>query len=361
MRARRALPIAVAAVLSAAALSSPARADSHDDAEADAAIKRGVELRRHAKDQDALEEFRKAYALVKSARALAQIGLAEQALGRWVDAENDLAEAMASKSDPWIRKNLSTLNGAVDVIRKHLGSLDVIGPAGAELLIDGRVAGTLPLAKPARVPIGSLTIEVKKDGFFPATRPVSIAAGELTRESVDLQPQPVAPAVRTPPVVTPAEGGATPGPLPGIPGHTEPVSTHPYDQPEHAGGAQRTLAWVAAGGALAGVGVGIGALLLHNSKLDDANHVPCNIMSDGTVSPPNAADGPRCQNLANSADQAKVGSIIAFSAAGALAITSAILFVTTTSSSSSSSSHSSSTLVCAPSLFTASASCQLRF
>ena len=167
MRARRALPIAVAAVLSAAALSSPARADSHDDAEADAAIKRGVELRRHAKDQDALEEFRKAYALVKSPRALAQVGLAEQALGRWVDAENDLAEAMASKSDPWIRKNLSTLNGAVDVIRKHLGSLDVIGPAGAELLIDGHSAGTLPLAKPARVPIGSLTIEVQEGRLLP--------------------------------------------------------------------------------------------------------------------------------------------------------------------------------------------------
>ena len=156
---------------------------------------------------------------------------------------------MASKTDPWIRKNLSTLNGAVDVIRKHLGSLDVIGPAGAELLIDGRAAGTLPLAKPARVPIGSLTIEVKKDGFFPATRPVSIAAGELTRESVDLQPQPVAPTVRTPSRRAdrgrrhgrPAVGNplATPGRCPRI----------PTTQPEHSGGVQRTLAWVTAGGA----------------------------------------------------------------------------------------------------------------
>ena len=100
---------------------------------------------------------------------------------------------MSSKNDPWIRKNVATLNGAVDVIRKHLGSLDVIGPAGAELLVDGHSAGKLPLAKPARVPIGSLTIEVKKEGFFAATRPVSIAAGELTRESVDLQPLPAAP------------------------------------------------------------------------------------------------------------------------------------------------------------------------
>jgi len=354
--ARRALPIAVAAVLAAAAApSSPVRAESRDEAEADAAVKRGVELRRHAKDQEALEEFRKAYALVKSARALAQIGLAEQALGRWVDAENDLGEAMTSKSDPWIRKNLSTLNGAVDVIRKHLGSLDVIGPAGAELLIDGRVAGTLPLAKPARVPIGSLTIEVKKDGFFPATRPVSIAAGELTRESVDLNPQAVAPAVRTPPAVTPAEGGGTAGPLAGIPGHTEPVSTRPDDQPEHSGGAQRTLAWVAAGGTVLGAGVGVASLLIWQSKESDLKTNMCMVNSGAGT-----ASSDQCAALATSRDKWRVGTIVGFSAAGALAITSAILFATS-SSSSSSSSRSGSMLVCAPSLFTASASCQLRF
>ena len=123
---------------------------------------------------------------------------------------------------------------------------------------------------------------------------------------------------------------------------------------------QRTLAWVTAGVALAGVGAGVAELLIHNSKLNEADGVPCNIMSNGTVAPPNAMDGDRCKSLADSADQAKVGSIIAFSAAGALAITSAILFVTS-SSSSASASHSGSTLVCAPSLFTASATCQLRF
>ena len=351
--AHRVLPIAIAAVLASAALASPARAGSSDEAEADAAIKRGVELRRHAKDQEALEEFRKAYALVKSARALAQIGLAEQALGRWADAENDLGEAMASKTDPWIRKNLSTLNGAVDVIRKHLGSLDVIGPAGAELLIDGRSAGTLPLSKPARVPIGSLTIEVKKDGFFPATRPVSIAAGELTRESVDLQPQPVAPVARKPEVL---DGGNGPGPgLAGIPaggGGGEQNPHPPGDQPEHAsGGAPRTLAWVAAGGAVVSTGVGVASLLIWQSKESDLKNNNC------VIDPNHAsANTDQCANLATSRDRWRAGTIIGFSAAGALAITSTILFLT-----SSAAPHSSTTLVCAPSLLTASATCQLRF
>ncbi len=352
MRARRALPIVVAAVLSVA-IASPARAQSHDDAEADAAIKRGVELRRHAKDQEALEEFRKAYALVKSPRALAQIGLAEQALGRWADAENDLGEAMGSKGDPWIRKNVTTLNGAVEVIRKHLGSLDVMGPAGAELLIDGRVGGTLPLPKPARVPIGSLTIEVRKDGFFPATRPVSIAAGELTRESVDLQPMPAAPPVVRPPAQPPEAAH-----LPGIPGGDveHPALHPPDDQPDHAGGGwQRTAAWSTAGVALAGAGAGVAFLLIHNSKLTDANNVPCHI-SNGTVSPTDPTESNHCLDLANSADQARIGSIVAFAAAGALAITSTLLFVT-----SSSPPHSGVALVCAPTLLTAGATCRVRF
>jgi hypothetical protein len=345
MCARRALPIAVAVVLSAMA-ASPARADSHDDAEADAAIKRGVELRRHAKDQDALEEFRKAYALVKSPRALAQVGLAEQALGRWADAENDLAEAMASKSDPWIRKNLSTLSGAVDVIRNHLGSLDVIGPAGAELLINGHSAGTLPLAKPVRLPIGSLTIEVRKEGFFPVTRPVSVAAGELTRESVDLQPVPA-----KPPAIV--QGGGIEPPPPPLP--------PPPPPDDHAGGSwQRTLAWIAGGGAVVGIGVGVVELLIKQSKDSDLKSNNCTINSStGTAS------SDMCASLATSRDSARIAAIVGFSAGGALAIASALLFVTSSPSSShaSSSSPARTALVCAPSLLAggATATCQLRF
>jgi len=48
---------------------------------ADAAIRRGVDLRRQGQDDQALQEFKKAYELSPSPRALAQIGLAEQALG----------------------------------------------------------------------------------------------------------------------------------------------------------------------------------------------------------------------------------------------------------------------------------------
>lgn len=132
---------------------------------ADAAIRRGVDLRRQGQDDQALQQFKKAYELSPSPRALAQIGLAEQALGRWVDAETHLEAALGSKRDTWIQKNGAILRGALDAIAKHLGNVQVLGePVGAEVLIQGKVVGHLPMVSPSRVPIGDAQIEVRHPG-----------------------------------------------------------------------------------------------------------------------------------------------------------------------------------------------------
>src|SRR5262245_38202257 len=70
---------------------------------AEAAIKRGIELRKKGDDEQALREFTQAYQLSKSPRALAQMGVAEQALGRWVDAEVHVERALQASSDGWIQ------------------------------------------------------------------------------------------------------------------------------------------------------------------------------------------------------------------------------------------------------------------
>jgi hypothetical protein len=70
--------------------------------DADVLIKPGVELRREGKDQVALEEFRPAFDVAPTPRALAQIALAEEALGRWIDAEAHIGKARG-RAGPWIR------------------------------------------------------------------------------------------------------------------------------------------------------------------------------------------------------------------------------------------------------------------
>ena len=63
-------------------------AEGSASAQEEALIKHGLELREKHDDEGALAEFQRAYQLSKGGRALAQIALAEQALGRWVDARD---------------------------------------------------------------------------------------------------------------------------------------------------------------------------------------------------------------------------------------------------------------------------------
>ena len=91
-------------VLAATALPSVARADEVDDW-----IDRGIELRRVRKDGEALEFFRRAYQARPAPRTRAQMALAEQALGRWIEAETDLAETLRTQGDTWVDKNRDKL------------------------------------------------------------------------------------------------------------------------------------------------------------------------------------------------------------------------------------------------------------
>src|SRR5262249_720649 len=102
-------------------------------AEAERAIKNGVALRAQGKHAEALEEFKKAYGIAPTPRALAQIGLAEQALGRWLEAEEHVSKAMESASDPWIKSKTGPLKDALETIREHLGDLEIEGPDGADI------------------------------------------------------------------------------------------------------------------------------------------------------------------------------------------------------------------------------------
>ena len=95
----------------------------------------GLEMRRRGDDRGALGEFQKSYRTAPLPRTLAQIGMAEQALGRWVDAEAHLTEAMKSTTNPWIVKNRELLEQSLSNVAGHLGSIAVDGPKGATLEI----------------------------------------------------------------------------------------------------------------------------------------------------------------------------------------------------------------------------------
>src|SRR5262249_17945372 len=75
--------------------------------------------------------------------------------------------------------------------RPHLGSLEVLGnPEGAEVVVDGRVVGKLPLPQPVRVNAGTVAVEVRAHGYLTIARSPAVAAGERTRGGVTRQAQP---------------------------------------------------------------------------------------------------------------------------------------------------------------------------
>jgi hypothetical protein len=76
--------------------------------------------------------FKKVHAEHPSARTLAQMGLAEGSLQRWVDAEGHLTAALAAHGTPWIenRRNREALEQALAAVRGHIGTLLVVGTPG---------------------------------------------------------------------------------------------------------------------------------------------------------------------------------------------------------------------------------------
>ena len=170
------------------------RPDGAGDAET--LTKRGLELRRERRDAEALQQFRHAYTLQPSPRLLAQIALAEQALGRWIDAASHLHESLGA-TDPWIDRNRGLLESGLAAIEGHLGRLEVVADApGAELWVnDARVEG-LPTAS-VRVEAGTVVIEVRAPGYATSRRITSVEPGGTARENVHLIR--VAPADPPPP------------------------------------------------------------------------------------------------------------------------------------------------------------------
>jgi len=248
------LAVTVLSAGSGRALAAP------ENAEAEALINRGIDLREHGKDDEALAVFKQALAKSPSPRARAQVGLAEQALGLWTPAESDLAACLAAGDDPWITKNRGALEGALAVVRRHLGSLEIRGTDGAEVLLDGVRLGTLPAAAPFRVEAGRRTLELRAKGFHPSARNVEIGAGTVTRETVML----VA-------LAPDAAGDANANGQPGARASGPAAPSGPGADADPGKG-QRLLGWAfaATGGALLVTG-GV-AFLVRKGIIDDYNN-----------------------------------------------------------------------------------------
>jgi hypothetical protein len=163
-----------------------------ENPEADKFVAEGIELRAQGKDNEALRAFQKAAAVdPDSVRVQIHLATVYQALGNWLLADEYLSMALARQNHPYVNRHRQTLEDAKRVIDANIGRLEVEGePAGAEVRLNGRLVGTLPLAAPIKTTIGSYQLEVRRDGHYSVQRPIVITGGGLVRESIRLEPLP---------------------------------------------------------------------------------------------------------------------------------------------------------------------------
>jgi len=181
--------------------------------QADDLIQKGNDLRRRGDNYGAVEFFRQAFEIAPNPKTEAQLGLAEQATGRFADAEGHLTDALRDTQNPWIKKNRPVLKDSLEDAHAHVGRIEVLGdPVGAVVLVNGKPAGTLPLAAPVPVNAGSVDIEVSADGFATERRSLTAPAQQVQTavfrlRKVDLvarNPEPSTAATANPNVIATA-------------------------------------------------------------------------------------------------------------------------------------------------------------
>ena len=193
------------------AVVSPAARAAGPETEADALIAKGLELRRQEKPIEALDVFQRAHAVAPSPRTLGQMGLVEASLQRWADAETHVTASLATPQDPWVRKNRGFLDQALATAKGHMGELEIIGPAGTAISIDGKPVGSLPAIPVIRRAEGQVTVAASSAGFQDFTKTASIVSGARTSLAIVLDPVESRPAVALAPPV-PLVTSPPPGP-----------------------------------------------------------------------------------------------------------------------------------------------------
>lgn len=251
-------------VLLGTSVAQAAPADSA--AQAEALIREGIELRRLSDDQAALVKFEAAVKLEASPRAVAQLGLCELAVGRFSHAVEHLTTAMHATKDKWVASKKAILRESLEQAKARVGRVEVVAePAGAEVFINGERIGVAPLAAPVLTNEGSVDVQVRKEGFQPQSRSLSLKGSQYQKIAITLEPT-------KPKIIEPLPALST-GPTTG----TDLVAHADAPQPKWIAPTKWALLSVAG----LGVAVGTYGWIHHQSLVDSYDKAGCQVNRQG--------------------------------------------------------------------------------
>jgi hypothetical protein len=211
--------------------------------------------------------YRAAWDQKKSYDIAGNLGLAEFQQRKWRDAAEHLSFAVNSFPASGKSANRELLENIFNQVKAEVGAVKVtVSVPGADVIVDGKKVGVSPLPDTLFVDPGARKIEASLLGYEPASKSITATKGES--QSVTL-------------TLTLKQAAVVVGPQPGF--RPSPVMLI-------AGGAV----------ALVGIGVGAGLTAAANGKSADAETARGKLSGSSSCAQPTGADVATCATLKSS-------------------------------------------------------------
>lgn len=217
--------------------------------------RQGVELFKSGKYIEASDAFRQAQATRPTWKLYYNIGQCEASAKRYGLALEAFESYLVEGGDEVPDDRREYVVSEIGRIQPLIGVLNVQAPGGTEVLVDGALRATMPLAGPVRLAVGRHEVVLKKGDETLLAKTVNVAGGMTTTVEYVM-------------IETPATPTPQPEPAAETPASPEPAEAPPVQSGSRLG----MLGWVGIGvGAAAGLtGVITGSLALsRRNELED--------------------------------------------------------------------------------------------
>jgi hypothetical protein len=243
-----------------------------------------------------------------------------------------LAAALQTPDDPSIVKYRQMLTDSLTMARSQIGELAIEGnPAGAEVVVDGRAVGMLPLSASVKLAAREAEVIVRAPGYAARRQLVKITGGQRQALTIDLEK--IEKPAEAPPAVAPAAvspsapvGTSTTSAMP-----VAPASLVVDERTKRDGGSSgststlRTAAWVVGAGAIVAAAAGVAFNLTARSNSADFNG-SCVNMDGIHMVPGQPLSQGECEARADAWQSDRRWSIAGYVTGAVFAVTSGILF-----------------------------------
>lgn len=167
--------------------SSGAAPSAAPNAEAAAHFERGVDLYNDGALDGAMVEFERAYDLVPDYRVLYNIARVHVEQNHYVDGINVYERYLKGGGSEIPEARREQVEATLEKLRARIANVWVTSnAAGADLYVNGKAVGTLPLQKAIPLDPGTCELRVEKPGYQTSQQTLKVAGGDTPRITVNL-------------------------------------------------------------------------------------------------------------------------------------------------------------------------------